>query len=75
MVFLYYISIYLLKINRVFSIRVSEDIYSIYHIYIARDLRETRMYYRRCTKERTTRIIHQPIPHTYRNTVILMHVD
>ena len=54
---------------------VLEDIYSIYHVYIVRDLRETRMYYRHCTKERTTRIIHQPTPHTYYNTVILVHVD
>ena len=44
---------------------VSEDIYSIYHVYIARDLRETRMYYRRCTRERTIRIIQQLTPHTY----------
>ena len=44
---------------------MSEDIYSIYHVYIARDLRETRMYYRHYTRERTTRIIHQPTPHTY----------
>ena len=35
-----------------FLIYLSEDIYSIYHMYIARDLRETRMYYRRCTRER-----------------------
>ena len=54
---------------------MSEDIYSIYHVYIARDLRETRMYYRRCTRERTTITIQQPTPHTYYNTVILVHVD
>ena len=54
---------------------VSEDIYSIYHVYIARDLRETRMYYRHCTREKTIIIIHQPTPHTYYNTVIFVHVD
>ena len=54
---------------------MSEDIYSIYYMYIARDLRETRMYYRRCTRERKTTIIHQPTPHTYYNTVIFVHVD
>ena len=35
--------------------QVLEDIYSIYYMYIARDLRETRMYYRHCTREKNNK--------------------
>ena len=38
---------------RTLLIRMLEDIYFIYYMYIARDLRETRIYYRRYTRERT----------------------
>ena len=46
----------------------------ICHVHEARDLRETRIYTINTALEKTT-IIHQPTPHTYYNTVILMHVD
>ena len=54
---------------------VLKDIYSIYHVYIARDLRETYMYYRHCTRERIIRIIQQPTLYMYCNTVIFVYID
>ena len=46
----------------------------ICHVYEVRDLRETRICTINTALEKN-QIIHQPTPHMYYNTVILMHVD